>query len=193
MLVLASQSPRRREILLQAGIPFTVRAGPVDETPLANENPVDYVLRVAEQKALAVPACAGETVLAADTTVVAGDVMLGKPADFADARRMLCLLSGRMHQVITGICLRRGTSMLSDHAITDVWFASLSASEIDAYVASGEPMDKAGAYAIQGLASKFVERIAGCYFNVVGLPVSLVYRHWRSIEGDAIAPAALHT
>src|SRR5437870_1155096 len=154
MLVLASQSPRRREILLQAGIPFTVRAVAVDETPLAGERPEDYVRRIAEHKAQAVPADATETVLGADTTVVAGGVMLGKPTDAADARRMLELLSGRHHEVITGICLLRGTSVVTDYAVTAVWFAPLSAREIEDYVASGEPLDKAGAYAIQGLASK---------------------------------------
>jgi septum formation protein len=179
MLVLASQSPRRREILLQAGIPFTVRAVPVDETPLVHETPLAYVRRVAEQKARAVPAGGTETVLGADTTVVVGGVMLGKPENTADARRMLELLSGRQHDVITGICLRRGAEIRLDHAVTAVWFAALSAGEIENYVASGEPMDKAGAYAIQGLASKFIHRIDGCYFNVVGLPVSLVYRLLR--------------
>jgi nucleoside triphosphate pyrophosphatase len=180
MLVLASQSPRRREILLQAGIPFIVRVVAVDETPLLDESPLDYVRRVAEYKARAVPASINETVLGADTTVVVGDAMLGKPVDAADARRMLALLSGRQHEVITGICLRRGPKVLVDHAITAVWFAPLSAGEIEDYVASGEPMDKAGAYAIQGLASKFIERIHGCYFNVVGLPVSLVYRRLQA-------------
>jgi septum formation protein len=179
MLVLASQSPRRREILLQAGIPFTVRAVPVDETPIEGEAPLDYVRRIAEEKARAVPAGDSESVLGADTTVVAGSVMLGKPSDTADACRMLGLLSGRRHEVITGICLRRGSTVMLDHAVTAVWFAPLSAREIEDYVASGEPMDKAGAYAIQGLASKFIQRIEGCYFNVVGLPVSLVYRHLR--------------
>ncbi len=177
MLVLASQSPRRAEILRQAGIPFTVRTAPVDETPLPGERPVDYVLRVAEWKALAVPIGPGEIVLGADTTVVAEGEMLGKPADPADARRMLAALAGRRHEVLTGICLRRTAGIVRDRASTEVWFAPMSAAEIDSYVASGEPMDKAGAYAIQGLASRYIEKIAGCYFNVVGLPVALVYRH----------------
>lgn len=177
MLVLASQSPRRAEILRQAGIPFTVRAAEVDETPLADERPEDYVQRLAERKALAVEAAPDETVLGADTTVVIEGQMLAKPADAADARRMLETLSGRCHQVLTGICLRRGTRSVRDWATTRVWFSVMTAHEIDAYVASGEPADKAGAYAIQGLASKYIERIDGCYFNVVGLPVALVYRH----------------
>jgi septum formation protein len=175
MLVLASQSPRRSEILRQAGIPFTVRVAAVDETPLAGEKPEDYVVRLAELKALAVPAGADETVLGADTTVVIDGEMLGKPADAADARRMLERLSGRQHEVITGICLKRGVEVVRDCAATKVWFAPMSARDIEEYVASGEPMDKAGAYAIQGLASKFIERIDGCYFNVVGLPVALVF------------------
>jgi septum formation protein len=177
MLVLASQSPRRSEILRQAGIPFVVRPVEVDETPLAGENPRAYVERLALAKALAAPAAPRETVLAADTTVTIDGAVLGKPADAADARCMLKLLSGRRHEVLTGICLRQGDSLIRDCASTAVWFRELSAAEIDEYVASGEPADKAGAYAIQGLASKFVERIDGCYFNVMGLPVSLVYSH----------------
>jgi len=179
MLVLASQSPRRSEILRQAGIPFCVRVAPVDETPLAGEKPDDYVRRLAESKALAVDAAPDETVLGADTTVVVDGEMLGKPENAADAHRMLAMLSGRRHEVMTGICIRRGPSVIGDRAVTAVWFASMSESEIEEYVASGEPMDKAGAYAIQGLASKFIERIDGCYFNVVGLPVALLYRYLR--------------
>jgi septum formation protein len=180
-LILASQSPRRAEILHQAGIPFLVRSAPVDETPLPGERPEDYVQRLAEAKALAVPAAPDETVLAADTTVVVEGEMLAKPLDAADARRMLSLLSGRRHHVLTGICLRRGDTILRDCATTAVWFSPMTASEIGQYVAGGEPMDKAGAYAIQGLASKFIERIDGCYFNVVGLPVALVYQHLRGL------------
>ncbi|HTS63015.1 MAG TPA: Maf family protein [Candidatus Acidoferrales bacterium] len=181
MLVLASRSPRRAEILRQAGIAFVVRAAEVDETPLEAERPGPYVRRLAREKALAVQAAPDEIVLAADTTVVAHGDLLAKPADAADARRMLALLSGRRHEVLTGICLRRGEELLCDHASTAVWFAPLSDAEIDAYVAGGEPMDKAGAYAIQGLASKFVERIEGCYFNVMGLPVAMVYRHLKDL------------
>jgi septum formation protein len=176
MLVLASQSPRRSEILRQAGIPFIVRAVDVDETPHAGEGARAYVERLALAKALAAEAGPGETVLAADTTVTIDGVLLGKPVDAADARRMMSMLSGRRHEVLTGICLRRGDSAITDSATTAVWFQKLSGAEIDEYVASGEPEGKAGAYAIQGLASKFVERIEGCYFNVMGLPVSLVYR-----------------
>lgn len=181
MLVLASQSPRRAEILRQAGIPFVVRAVPVDETPIPAETPEDYVRRLAEAKARAVPADASEIVLAADTTVVVDREILGKPVDAADARRMLALLSGRRHEVMTGICLCRGEKQICDYAVTAVWFAPMSAREIDDYVASGEPMDKAGAYAAQGAASKFIPRIEGCYFNVVGLPIALVYRHYLKL------------
>jgi len=176
MLVLASQSPRRSEILRQAGIPFVVRASPVDENPLEGEQPGAYVLRVAEMKARAAAAGPHETVLGADTTVVIDGEMLGKPSGPDDARRMLERLSGRRHEVITGLCLKRGAEVQRDRAATQVWFVPMTAAEIEAYVASGEPMDKAGAYAIQGLASKFIERIDGCYFNVVGLPVARVYR-----------------
>ena len=179
-LVLASQSPRRTEILRQAGIPFTVRVAPVDETPLPGEPPVAYVERLAEMKAAAVDAAPDEIVIAADTTVVIDGHMLGKPAGVADARRMLSLLSGRRHEVITGICLRRGAQRMVDHAVTAVWFAPMSEPEIADYAASAEPMDKAGAYAIQGLASKFITAIDGCYFNVVGLPIAVLYRHLNS-------------
>jgi septum formation protein len=181
MMVLASQSPRRAEILRQAGIPFTVRVAPVDETPLPRENPEDYVRRLAEAKALAVPAEPEETVLGADTMVVIDRELLGKPKDAGDARRMLTMLSGRRHEVLTGICLRRGAERIRDHAATAVWFAHLNAQEIDEYITSGEPMDKAGGYAVQGAASKFIPRIEGCYFNVVGLPIALVYRHYREL------------
>jgi septum formation protein len=179
--VLASQSPRRAEILRQAGISFIVRSAPVDETPLPGERPEDYVQRLAEAKAMAIRAEPEETVLGADTTVVVEGEMLGKPVDAADARRMLAALAGRRHQVLTGICLRRGSQVLRDFAATHVWFAPMTEIEIDEYADSGEPMDKAGGYAIQGLASKFIERIDGCYFNVVGLPVALVYHHLRGL------------
>jgi len=140
------------------------------------------VQRLAGLKALAVPAGDDEIVLGADTTVVIDGEMLGKPADAADARRMLAALAGHTHEVLTGVALRRGETLVRDWATTRVRFAPMSASEIDSYVASGEPMDKAGAYAIQGLASKFIERIEGCYFNVVGLPVALVYRLLRGLD-----------
>ncbi|HYA18020.1 MAG TPA: Maf family protein [Bryobacteraceae bacterium] len=174
MLILASRSPRRAELLRAAGIDFTIRAADVDETPRPGESPRGYVTRLALEKANAILAAPDETVLAADTTVVIGNEILGKPIDAADARRMLRALSGREHKVITGICLRRGDCVIQDVDVTGVWFSPLSDAEIDHYIASGEPMDKAGAYAIQGLASRFIPRIEGSYSNVVGLPVALV-------------------
>jgi septum formation protein len=174
-LVLASQSPRRRELLTAAGIAFRVHAANIDETPLPGESPVDYVRRLAREKAEAVP---GATVLGADTVVVIDGQMLGKPGSPEDAARMLRLLSGRRHEVVTGICLKGGEAIV-DHDTTAVYFARLTEQEILDYVASREPLDKAGGYAIQGLGSKFVERIEGSYSNVVGLPVSLVYRYLR--------------
>jgi len=161
---------------------FTVRAADVDETPLAGETARDYVLRLAEAKARAVAADPDEVVLAADTTVVLGDEIMGKPNDAADAARMLHALSGQRHEVITAICLKRGPELVRDLASTSVWFAPLSESEIAGYVESGEPMDKAGAYGIQGLASRFIERIDGPYSNVVGLPVALTYRYLRALD-----------
>jgi septum formation protein len=181
MLVLASRSPRRRDILQQAGIPFVVRPMDVDETPLPGEAARDYVTRIARAKANAAGVLDGEIVLGADTTVAIQGEILGKPLDPADARRMLHLLSGQRHDVLTGICLRSASRVIENCAETRVWFAPLSAQEIDAYVAGGEPMDKAGAYAIQGLASKFIQRIEGCYFNVMGLPVAMVYRYLREM------------
>jgi septum formation protein len=182
MLVLASRSPRRGEILRNAGIPFVVRLpDPVDEQPRAGETPREYVMRLAREKAEATRRGLEEIVLGADTAVVVDEHILGKPEDKADARRMLELLSARQHEVMTGICLQ-GAAAIEDVAVTSVWFAPMSTAEMDAYIESGEPMDKAGAYAIQGLGSRFVERIEGCYFNVVGLPVALVYRHWKRLR-----------
>ena len=174
-LVLASGSPRRLELLQAAGFDFTVRVADVDETVLPNELPSDYVARLSREKALAVAAC-GELVLGADTTVVVGNEIIGKPVDDRDAERMLRLLSGAWHEVLTGVSLVNNGQVSSEVAVTRVKFARLSDEEIAWYVASGEPMDKAGAYGIQGYASRFVERIEGSYSNVVGLPVQMVYR-----------------
>ena len=181
-LILASRSPRRAELLEAAGIEFTIRVADVDETPRPDELPAHYVERLAREKASAVTSTATETVLAADTTVVLDCLILGKPEDARDAKRMLTALSGRTHEVMTGICLKRGDLIISEVASTTVWFAPMDAAEIDDYVASGEPMDKAGAYGIQGIASRFIERIDGSYSNVVGLPVARVYRHLCAIE-----------
>jgi septum formation protein len=181
VLVLASKSPRRQQILRDAGIPFVVRAADVPEERGRGESPIDYVRRLAEAKAFGVPMLPGEVVLGADTTVGIDDHVLEKPRDTADALRMLALLSGREHQVITGICLRTEARKIVDVAITRVRFVQLTREEIETYAASGEPMDKAGGYAIQGLASKFIDRIEGDYFNVVGLPVALVYRRLKAL------------
>ncbi len=178
MLILASQSPRRREILERAGIPFVVRVADVDESLRAGEAAQSYVRRLATQKAVAVGQ-AGEVVLGADTTVVVGGEILGKPVDEADAERMLGLLGGRTHEVITGICLKVGGQLYIDAETTLVRFVELSGEEISAYVRTGEPMDKAGAYAIQGGASRYIDRIEGCYWNVVGLPVAKVFGQLR--------------
>jgi len=188
-LVLASQSPRRSELLRMAGFSFRVRARPVPEVRAAAEDPREYVMRLARAKADAAWEDAREIVLGADTTVVLpssqSELVLEKPANAAEARSMLAALSGREHTVITGICLRHPQGAIVEHESTRVHFGALDPAEIDAYVASGEPMDKAGAYAIQGLASKFVDRIEGCYFNVMGLPVARVYRHWKALCSGA--------
>ena len=173
MLILASRSPRRREILERAGIPFSVQVAGVPEERQPGESPRDYVLRLAHAKAFAVE---GNPVLGADTVVVLDSHVLEQPKSPEDAARMLRLLNGREHSVITGVCLRRADRYTAEAVETRVRFVTMTDAEIDAYVASGEPMDKAGAYAIQGLASKFIDRIEGDYFNVVGLPIHTVYR-----------------
>lgn len=178
-LILASASPRRSELLRAAGINFTVRIADIDESVLHGELPANYVSRLSREKAQAV-AQVGELVLGADTTVVVNGEIAGKPVDAEDARRMLRLLSGQWHEVLTGVSLVNGNQnfeqVLSEVAVTRVKFANLSGSEIEWYIATGEAMDKAGAYGIQGYASRFVESIEGSYSNVVGLPVQMVYR-----------------
>ena len=182
MIVLASKSPRRAELLAAAGFEFSVRLGDIDETPLPGETPRDHVLRLACEKAKAVPAGTDETILAADTIVVLEGEIMGKPSDRRDAYRMLSALSGRRHDVITGVCLRRDDQTLVEASSTAVWFLEMLPEEIHWYVDSGEPMDKAGAYGIQGLASRFVTRIEGSYSNVVGLPVDMVHKMLRKLE-----------
>jgi septum formation protein len=199
MLVLASASPRRSELLTQAGYRFRVHPAHLAEDPIAGEDPIAYVTRLAREKAEAVfreldvgrgsqelrldgqsqlaesqPAESGLVVLGADTTVTLDNAILGKPVDSADAARMLRLLSGRTHRVITGVAVvtTNGTEVAAE--VTAVRFLTLSDAEIADYVAGGEPMDKAGAYAIQGRAARWIPRIEGCYFNVVGLPLALV-------------------
>ena len=180
--MLASQSPRRRALLEQAGISFTVRIAGIDESVEDGESPSQYVRRLASEKALAVPKAPEECILAADTTVVVDNRILGKPEDAADAAAMLRLLSGRSHEVITGICLRYQSDLIVDAAHTIVHFSEMTDREIDGYVATGEPMDKAGAYGIQGIASRYVRGIEGCFFNVVGLPVPLVSRYLSGLK-----------
>lgn len=182
VLILASKSPRRQQILRDSGIPFVMRPADVPELRRPNESPADYVQRLAEEKAFAVTMAPGEVVLGADTVVVVDGQVLEKPRHASDAMRMLELLSGREHEVITGICLRSDARKIVDIASTRVHFVALTREEMEAYVASGEPMDKAGGYAIQGLAARFVDRVDGSYSNVVGLPVALVYRRLREIE-----------
>ncbi len=178
MFVLASGSPRRRELLTQIGLTFDVETADIDETPQIAEDPVRYVKRLAEHKAAAVFARHRNPsrllVLGADTTVLCGGQILGKPVDEADAARMLRLLSGRTHQVITGVALLSATAREVIAETTLVEMAELSERQIADYIASGEPMGKAGAYAIQGRAARFIPRIEGCYFNVVGLPLARV-------------------
>ncbi len=182
-LILASASPRRSELLRNANIAFTVEPAHVLEEPHPNERPLDYAQRLARDKARAILARhPDDAVLGADTVVVVDEHLLEKPIDEPDAARMLGLLSGRTHQVITGICLVAAGFEQSEAEVTQVSFSPLSEVEIAEYVSTGEPMDKAGAYAIQGIASRWVERIEGCYFNVVGLPVPRVYRMLRVAE-----------
>lgn len=195
-LVLASGSPRRRELLAQMGVEPVVRPVDVDETPRPEEEASTYVLRLASEKARA-EACPGELVLAADTVVAlakedGGDLLgnlLGKPRDEDDARAMLRRLRDRSHQVLTGVALWDPAAESEELSVvvTEVVFGPMSDEEIDAYVRSGEPMDKAGAYAIQGLGGLFVERIEGNYSNVVGLPLPLVYRWLRDAGLEVLA------
>lgn len=211
-LILASASPRRAEILRNAGFAFDVVAADVDETPREGERPEDYVRRLAMEKSAAVYAglkscatglkscatvgsCAAEgdtvaqdfspadaIIIAADTTVVVDGAILAKPVDDRDAARMLRLLSGRSHEVLTGVSVRCGLRESGSVEKTAVRFAELSETEIGWYVTNGEGRDKAGGYAIQGLASRFVTGIEGSYANVVGLPISVVYKLLKPFE-----------
>jgi len=180
MLVLASASPRRQELLRNAGILFEVQPADIPEDPLPGEGARECAERLAHEKALAIaekrPA---DVVLGADTVVVIDGQILGKPTDAADAARMLRLLSGRDHEVITGICLVAGGQWWVASETTRVTLSAISDAEIADYIDSGEPIDKAGAYAIQGVASRWIPRIEGDYSNVVGLPVRLVCRMLR--------------
>lgn len=170
-LILASQSPRRRELLGLTGLDFVVRAADIDETMDPAKGPYDEVAAVSRRKALAVPRQQEDVVVAADTIVVCGSTILGKPKDEADALRMLRMLSGRDHQVMTGMTVLKGAECITVTEVTDIHFRELTEGEIRAYVASGDPMDKAGAYGIQGAAGLFVRGIEGDYYNVMGLPI----------------------
>ncbi|MEJ7622898.1 MAG: Maf family protein [Pyrinomonadaceae bacterium] len=176
ILVLASSSPRRAEILTSVGWPYIQRAADIDETPRPYEPPHVYVERLAIEKAEAVARdMPGEIVLGADTTVVIGGEIVGKPTDLTDARRMLRLLSGGWHEVLTGVAIVRGGATSSAVERTRVKFGEMSDQEIDFLAVNGEPLDKAGAYAVQAQAALFIEGIEGDYWNVVGLPIRLVY------------------
>lgn len=170
-LILASQSPRRRELLGLFGIPFAVRVADIDETMDPDKPPFDEVARVSRCKALAVDRGPEDVVIAADTIVVVGGRVLGKPHSEEEAAHMLRLLSGRDHQVMTGVCVLRGGEERVFTEVTDLHFRDLTDSEIRRYIATGEPMDKAGSYGIQGGAALFCEKMAGDYYNVMGLPV----------------------
>ena len=174
-LILASSSPRRRELLAKAGYTFEVRAADIDESLHAGEQPKEYVQRLALEKAQTIAASnPNAVVLGADTTVVLEGEVLGKPADDADAERMLRLLSGRTHQVYTGLAVVQGAEHRIHVETTDVVFRAITDEELATYLGSGDAMDKAGAYGIQGYAARWIPRIEGDYFNVVGLPLSAV-------------------
>jgi septum formation protein len=186
-IVLASASPRRQELLKDAGIEFVVKPANIPEVRHKNEAPQAFAERMAKEKARAIGAGAeDEYVLGADTIVVVDDLVLGKPEDEPDAERMLRLLSGRKHQVITGVCLKGNGFEDVGSETTAVHFSVLSDHDIRDYIATGEPMDKAGAYAIQGMASRWISKIEGDYSNVVGLPVAVVLQMLRehSVSGN---------
>ncbi len=188
--ILASQSPRRSELLRQIGLSFTIDPADVDETLLSGESPETYAVRVALEKARVASKRAGKgIVIAADTIVVLNSTILGKPADARDAERMLDMLSGKAHRVITGLVLRDAATgkTVTRTAVTKVWFKSLSPEEIRSYAATGEPLDKAGAYAIQEKGALLVEKVEGCYFNVVGLPLSLLGAMLKELGVDLSA------
>ncbi len=184
-LILASRSPRRRYLLRLIGIPHTVAIPEVSEESLESEDPVEYVLRISELKALSVKSNFSEGyILGADTTVVLDGEILGKPRDVDEAREMLKKLSGRVHKVYTGLTLvdSATSNKVRGYEKSLVKIRRLSQWEIDAYISSGEPMDKAGAYGIQGYGAAIVERIDGCYFNVVGLPIVRLLKLIRELD-----------
>ncbi len=185
-LILASASPRRKELLGLFGIPFTIRVADIDETMDPAKLPFDEVGRVSRAKALAVPRDPGDIVIAADTIVVCEGRVLGKPRDEAEAAAMLRLLSGRDHQVMTGCTVLTEERCETFTEVTDLHFHSLGEREIVRYIASGEPMDKAGAYGIQGGAALFCEKMSGDYYNVMGLPVCRLWQTLRSVAPEVM-------
>ena len=170
-VILASQSPRRRELLGLFPFPFTVQVADIDETMDPQDAPYDQVAQVSCRKAMAIPRQPEDVVIAADTVVVCDGYVFGKPHTKEEAAQMLSRLSGKAHQVMTGLCVLYGDQRTVCTEVTDVYFCQLTPEQIHAYVATGEPMDKAGAYGIQGGAALFVEKLVGDYYNVVGLPV----------------------
>ncbi len=188
-VILASQSPRRKELMGLFHIPFAIRVADADETMDPQRSPCEEVARVSRLKAEAVVRNKDDVVIAADTIVVCCGQILGKPKDKADAHRMLRLLSGRDHQVMTGMTVLRGDRRISCTEVTDIHFRELSEKEILSYIATGEPMDKAGSYGIQGGAALFAERIVGDYYNVMGLPVCRLGRILREIAPDIMEEA----
>ena len=180
-LILASQSPRRRELLGLTGLDFVVRAADIDETMDPKAAPFDEVARVSREKALAVAREPGDVVIAADTIVVCEGEVLGKPRDEDDAFRILSLLSGKYHEVMTGMTVVKGDEIVTHTEVTRIHFRNLLPGEIRAYIASGEPMDKAGAYGIQGGAALFADEMVGDYYNVMGLPVCRLAMILRSL------------
>ncbi len=191
-MILASQSPRRRELLGQMGFSFTVRPAKGEELPHPELTPAQLVEELARQKALEVSAEAAsdDVVVAADTVVAIDGVVLGKPRDKAHAAEMLSALSGREHTVYTGVAVKRGETLLVEHEATQVRFRPLTQREIDLYIQTGEPMDKAGSYGIQGYGALLVEGIRGDYFNVVGLPICRLGRMLAQVGEDALAQCA---
>ena len=183
-LILASQSPRRKELLGLFHIPFTIRVADIDETMDKTKAPFDEVARVSRLKAEATPHEENDVVVAADTIVVCDGEVLGKPKDEADAFRMLRLLSGKAHQVMTGVTVLRGDTVKVCTEVTDISFRSLTDREIHAYIRTGEPMDKAGAYGIQGGAALFAEKMVGDYYNVMGLPVCRLGQILREVAPE---------
>ena len=183
-LILASQSPRRKALMELFHIPFTIKVADIDETMYETKPPMDEVARVSRLKAEATPRSPEDVVVAADTIVVCGDKVLGKPADEGDAFRMLKLLSGKDHQVMTGLTVLRGDAAIVHTEVTDIHFRELSDAEIYAYIASGEPMDKAGSYGIQGGAALFAEKMVGDYYNVMGLPVCRLGQILKSVAPE---------